>query len=254
VALLGPALNNDIRAIEQATAPQTPAMNLALAQFLVKQGKTEDAMKHFRAAGTSSKEDRRALLEELLARRDFEAAYEVWSSDSSERRIAGEFFVNGGFEEAILRGQFGFDWQFAAASPTVKAVLDGEELRHGANSMRIDWNGNSDPNVVTASQLILVSAKTRYRLSFAARARDLSTLGLPIVSVVDPGETVETVIGQPVSLPSGSTDWQTYSADFVTGDHTRAIRISIARANCKSQSCPAFGSAWFDDFSMIKID
>jgi hypothetical protein len=253
LTLLWPALHNDIQAIDRATAPQTQAMNLALARLLVKQGKIEDAMKYFRAAGGLSGEDQRVLIEDLLARKNFDAAYEVWSSNSSERKIAGEYFENGGFEKAIKLDRIGFGWQFGEGKPSVKAVLDPDEHGNGAYSMRIDWNGISDPNAATASQLILVNAKTRYRLSFAARTRDVITIGLPIVSVIDPTSEQVTTLGQPVSLPAGTSGWLNYSMEFVTGDQTRAARITIARANCASQPCPAFGSAWFDDFSLIKL-
>lgn len=251
--LLWPALNNDIQAMDRITAPRTPAMNLALARFLVNQGKTEDAMKYFRAAGGLSDEERRTLVADLLARKKFNMAYEVWASNSSERKTAGEYFVNGGFEDSAALGQIGFDWQFGEGKAAVKAVLDQEEHRNGEHSVRIDWNGNSDPNAVIASQLILVNPKTRYRLTFSAQTRDLITIGVPSISVIDLGGAAEAVLGQPVLLPTGSTGWQNYSVEFETGDQTRAVRIAIARANCPIQPCAAFGSAWFDDFSLIKL-
>jgi len=253
LALMWPALNANVEAVDKALSPRSATMQLALARFLVKQGKIADAMRQFRDAGGITNAERRALLTELLARKSYAEAFEVWSTRLEEERIAGAFIENGGFEEPISLDEPGFGWQFTHPKQAVQISLDPDQPRSGAYSMRIDWDGNSDPNAVAASQLVLVRSGMRYRLTFSARTNELTTIGLPTVAVIDLTSEPEAPLGKAVALPGGSTGWQNYSTEFATGDQTRAVRITIARAQCQTQPCPAFGNAWYDDFSVIEL-
>ena len=94
-------------------------MNLELARFLVKQEKTEDAMEYFRAAGGLSEEERRTLVSDLLANKKFRLLRTRFGPVIlPSERTAGEYFVNGGFEDSTGLGQIGFDWQFGEGKAT----------------------------------------------------------------------------------------------------------------------------------------
>lgn len=241
----------NVPAIERAAGAQTAASKLTLARFLVKHGKAQDAVRIFRTVEQVSEEDESALLKELLATKQFRAAYEVWSarakrgeSDSSSR------FNNGGFEEKIDLKEQGFGWQVARDVSTVQVSMDNVQPRGGASSLRLDWKGDSNPSAPIVSQLVLVEPNTRYRLSFAARTNELVTGGPPFISVIDAADSRELAQSAPFGR---TTQWQGYAVEFSTGKESEAVVVALRRQNCSNGPCPVFGSLWLDDFSLQKL-
>jgi Tfp pilus assembly protein PilF len=248
--------DGDAQAIEQALQPQTAAAHLALASVFAKHGKASEAVAQFRAAGTVSNEQRRTLLADLLGSKDFAAAFAVWSSGRQENgadsRQGLAAFANGGFEEPVALDDPGFGWQLASNLPSVRASLDPAGPHAGTYSLRLDWNGDSPPATPIISELVLVEPKMRYRLSFAARTQEMLTIGLPLVTVSDARDS-ERVSGQSQTFPRGTSSWQDYAIEFVTGETTEAVLIVIRRQNCATTPCAAIGHAWVDDFFIQKL-
>lgn len=261
LALMWSALNGSVADVERAFAPQSPPMETALARFLVKQGKVADAMRHFRAAGGISADEQRAMITDLLAAKDFEAAYEVWSLNRGNKASDVAQIDNGGFEEPIAIEAHGFGWKLFQNQQGIEVALDPAERRSGGHSLRVDWSGNGDTLLPIASQIVLVEPGGRYQLRLAARGADLVMLGLPAISVVDAsdptaqsGDYRHSAIGRSQPLPKGTSTWQDFSFDFTTSPATRAVIIRIHRENCAIHPCPAFGHAWFDDFALKKLE
>ena len=260
LALLWSGLNGSVADVERAFAPQSPAMETALARFLVKRGKVADAMRHFRAAGGISADEQRAMITDLLAAKDFEAAYEVWSLNRGNKASGVAQIDNGGFEEPIAIDSRGFGWQLFQNQQGIEVALDPAERRSGMHSLRVDWSGNADTLLPIASQIVLVEPGRRYQLRLAARGSDLVMLGLPAISIVDAsdpaaqsGDYRQSALGRSQPLPKGTNGWQDYGVDFTTSPATRAIIIRIHRENCAIHPCPAFGHAWFDDFTLTAL-
>ena len=260
LALMWSAVNGNVAEIERAFKPQSPAMESALARFLVKRGKVVDAMRHFRAAGGISVDDQRAMINDLLAAKNFEAAYEVWSLNRGTKASGLAQIDNGGFEEPIVLEEKGFGWQLVQNQQGIQVALDPAERRSGSHSLRIDWSGNGDTLLPIASQLLLVEPGRRYRLKFAARGAELVMLGLPAISIVDAsdpaaqsGDYRPSALGHSQPLPKGTSGWQDYSVDFTTSQATRAVIIRFHRENCEIHPCPAFGHAWLDDFALTEL-
>ena len=65
LALAWTALDGNVVDVERAFTSQSPAMETALARFLVKRGKIAEAMRHFRAAGGISADEQRAAGQKL---------------------------------------------------------------------------------------------------------------------------------------------------------------------------------------------
>ncbi|HEV2904668.1 MAG TPA: carbohydrate binding domain-containing protein [Pyrinomonadaceae bacterium] len=259
LALAWTALDGNVVDVERAFTSQSPAMETALARFLVKRGKIAEAMRHFRAAGGISADEQRAMINDLLAAKNFEAAYEVWGV-SRNRRLGVAEIDNGGFEESIMLDQTGFAWQLVQNRQGIQASLDPSDRRSGSYSLRVDWSGNGDTLLPIVSQLVLVEAGSRYQLRFAARGAELMMLGLPMASVVDAsdaaahsGDYRTFALASSPALLKGTNAWQDYSVEFSTAASTRAVIIRIHRENCSIQPCPGFGHAWFDDFSLTKL-
>jgi tetratricopeptide (TPR) repeat protein len=252
-----PAFGGDTQAIEQALPPQTVSMHAAMARFFVKHGKIGEAVQQFRATGNLSDDERRNLIKDLLAANHFVEAREVWSGgrkvNSTNRAYGLAEIIDGGFEEEINTDEPGFGWQVASNQQGLRVSLDMTGPHGGARSLRVDWNGNSDPATPVVSQLVVVEPKTRYRLRFAARAQELLTIALPLVTVVDPGDDKKNILKQSSPIPKGASGWQDYSVEFTTTETTSAVLIEIRRENCATPPCPVFGHVWFDDFVLEKL-
>lgn len=250
----------DVRRVEAAARPETDAERLRLARFYVKQGKAGDAMRLYgQLGGAVARDEQRAMLADLLAAREFTAARQVWSllqpPEAGAQEIAPGQIYDGGFEREIRLQEPGFGWQIGTANaPTVSVSLDGGEVREGKRSLRIDFNGASAPSAPVVSQLVLVEAGRAYRLSFAARTKDLVTGGLPVLTVFDVSAPAESVLAQSKNLPpQGAEGWQDLSVEFTTPQTARAVRVSLQRQNCAAGgSCPAFGHLWLDGFTLTK--
>ena len=260
LALMWSGLNGNVADVERTFAPQSPTMETALARFLVKRGKISDAMRHFRAAGGISADEQRAMITDLLAAKDFEAAYEVWSLNRGNKASGLANIDNGGFEEPIAIEARGFGWQLIQNRQGIEVALDPAERRSSKHSLRVDWSGNGDTLRPIASQIVLVEPGRRYQLRLAARGADLVMLGLPAISIVDAsdpaaqsGDYRQSAIGRTQALPKGTSAWQDFSFDFTTSPATRAVIIRIHRENCAIHPCPAFGHVWFDDFALTAL-
>ncbi len=249
----------DAKAVEQAIQPQTAQQRLVLARFLAKNGKAVEAIALFRNAGGITEEDRRALYTELITKRKFKEAFEVWVSGEQllpadqEKYQLGEAFINdGSFEHKINYDGTGFDWILRRAIPGITLELYPKNPRDGGRSLLVKWNGNSNPSSSYLSQLVLVEPKTHYRLQFAARTEDLTTGGAPVFEVADANTDNLSVLSRSELLPQGDNEWQDYKIEFATGDETRAVHVVLRRQPCASQPCPIFGRLWLDAFKLEK--
>ena len=207
-------------------------------------------MELFRAGKDMPADDVRALLSELLTAKRFADAYEVWlvkkGIDRSQSKETTSI-SDGGFESEIDPDATGFEWQLERRLERIRASRDSKEFHNGGYSLRVDYDGNSNPSTKVVSQLVLVEPNTDYRLSFAAQTGDIVTGGLPLITVTD--ATDGHLLAQSSALPEGTSSWRNYEVDCKTAPDTRAVMISIQRGGCSSSPCPAFGRVWFDDFS-----
>lgn len=255
--LIWVASGGDTNVLEQALQPGTQSAHLALASFFASHGKPSESLAQFRAAGDVSPEQRRVVLTALLQSKNFVEAFEVWSSGRQRSGENGQQSVarlaNVGFEQPIVLDDPGFEWQLSSNLQSVRASLDPDGPRVGSYSLRLDWSGESSPSSPIISQLVLVELQTRYRLSFAVRTREMLTIGLPVVTVTDPGSDTESLLIQSQPFPRGTSGWQDYAIDFATTETTRAVRIAIRRQDCATNPCAAIGHAWVDDFSLQKV-
>ena len=249
-------LNRDPRAVDQALQPKTQSAHLAMATFLAAHGKSEEALTHVRAAGALTNEQKQHILKELLAGKHFLEAYEIWSSgrrigsgDSSVRIPA---IVDGGFEESIGLDDPGFGWQVSNRSQSVRTSLDPSSPNAGSYSLRVDWNGDSDPSIPTISQLLIVEPNTRYRLSFAARTHEMRTIGLPVVAIADPASDGYTILKESEAFARGTSGWRNYSIEFTSGTAS-AVQIIVRRQQCETTPCAALGHAWVDSVWVEKL-
>ncbi len=253
------ARGGDAAATEKTVAPDTREWRLELARFFVKHEKYAEAAVLYRAAGSLTEKERRTLTAELIAQSQFEAAYEVWAKGTGEQGVKSDGrgmarVTDGGFEQRLELDEQGFGWRPVKDEPSVHVSLDTAEPHAGAQSLRLDFNGNSAPAKSLLKQLVLVEPNSRYRLTYAARTKDVVSGGLPLVVLFDAGVKERSVpFAQAAPLPQSSNGWREYALEFQTGAAIRAIELSLQRQNCGGAVCPVFGSLWLDDFHLQKL-
>jgi Flp pilus assembly protein TadD len=257
-------LKGDAAAVRTAVQPRSSDSRLMLAKTFARRGKPAEAVALFREAGEVTAAGRRELVTELITAKDFSEAYEVWSSgrdkhssnakDGTRDGIEGGLgtITDGGFEGEINLDESGFGWQLRRDQPGVAISRDTGQPRAGVYSLRVDWTGNSNPAGAVVSQLVLVSASTRYQLRFAVRTEEIVTGGLPLIVVTDASGSAPHALASSAPLPAGTNGWQELTLEFGTGDTTRSVLISLQRQSCPSGPCPIFGRLWLDTFTLEK--
>jgi Tfp pilus assembly protein PilF len=246
------------------------------------------------AAAGRSAEARAQLVDHLIARRQLDYARRVWASFNHEERseakiraagdnLARALFEARQFQSAldvrrsiaineqlpqpgqILNADFEsdipttatqlFGWRIASV-PQAQIHLDPRNGFGGrGRSLRIAFNAPSPFDFdQSISQLVVVSPRARYRLTYRARTENLQTVSTIVCLVVDPAASATApALAVSAPVPSQTTDWQTIQIEFTTGANTEGVIIRFARAACPEATCPIFGRVWFDDFNLEQI-
>ena len=101
---------------------------------------------------------------------------------------------------------------------------------------------------------MVVEPGAHYRFECYLRTEDILSASTPVVVVSDAVDSA--TLGASTPMPSGTSDWQRVTFDFTANPKHDGITVGFARAPCsgEGQICPIFGTAWYDDFSLQRID
>jgi tetratricopeptide (TPR) repeat protein len=242
--------DGDPRFVERAVQPKTTEAYQALGQYLRHLGDLQAALYIYESSnGRAPESERRANIAALIGAKRFGEAYALWAR---QRQGTSPGVINdSGFEEEEDLQEPGFRWRTVDKAQGFNLSLDASDAKQGRSSLRIDFDGDSDPAAAVVSQLVMVEARTHYQLGFAARTEDIVSGGLPHVVVSDANSN--NVLGQSAELPQATNGWRNYVFDFDTGESSTAIQISLQRLSCTSAQCPIFGSLWLDDVWLQKL-
>ena len=222
---------------------------IALARFLARQGKAQEALDQFRrVSGSISEENKRDMIQQLIGANGFKEAFEIWRGSGVEAPAA---VYDGGFEGPLRLDEVGFGWRVPRVEQGLTMSLDATRQHSGSQSLRIQFGGNSNPAIPIVSQWVVVKAQRRYRIGFAVSTKDIVTGALPLMVVSD--AVSGQVLAKSASLPQGTSDWQVLNCEFTTLPKTDALILSLQRSNCGSPPCPIFGFLWLDDFSIEEL-
>ncbi|HEV2916067.1 MAG TPA: tetratricopeptide repeat protein [Pyrinomonadaceae bacterium] len=253
---------HDAAAVLKIVAPGDRRWRLELARFFLKRGAYAEAAMLYSTAGQLSDEERLSLTKELIAAAQYGAAYELWAGGSDQSGANGRSSSGGGapvtdgsFENPIDPDDQTFGWRTVKENPSVSISLDGQEPHAGAQSLRLDFHGDSQPaSAALVSQLVTVEPGTRYRLTYAARTKGIVTGGRPLIALTDAAARKDqSALAEDAPLPQDSEGWRDYALEFTTRDNTRAILINLRRQDCGATICPIFGQLWLDSFTLRKI-
>jgi tetratricopeptide (TPR) repeat protein len=240
----------DSRLTQELVEIKSDKARLIFARFLANHGRPLDAIEQSRAAGNVNENERRELVKQLLDKRAFAEAFQVWAAPHADSATTTTTFFDGGFEGALSTNEIGFGWRLADTK-SLRLSVDPNRPHSGAKSLRIEFAGEAS-NSALLSQLLVVQPSTRYRINFAGRSEEIITGGRPIVVVSDAGEKGSD-LGQSSELDKGTSDWRTFSFEFTSKPQTRAVFVALKRERCSTSPCPIFGSIGLDSFSIEQL-
>jgi hypothetical protein len=240
---------NDPKLTSQLAEINTDKRRIAFTRLLARQGSAAEALIEFRTIGRMPSELRRQLVAQLIAKNAFKEAFEVWSSDQTEK--APGSIHDSGFESALSFDGVGFGWRVTRTLAGITLTMDSSRAHSGSKSLRLEFNGDSSNDPPAVSQLVLVDAG-RYRITFATRSEDIVSGGLPIIVITDASNKKQ--LGHSEALSKGSRDWYLSSFEFEVPTGTTAVFLSLQREPCATTPCPMFGSIWLDSFSMQPLN
>ncbi|PYS75452.1 MAG: hypothetical protein DMF73_00560 [Acidobacteria bacterium] len=228
--------------------PQNGRALMSLAVFLAAHKQGTSAIDQFRRVKSPPIAAADRLMSELIESKSIAEAFEVWTKTHCASCKPGSL-VNDSFEDDINVGQSGFGWQISTDAQNVTLSVDASEHESGARSLRLDFHGSSSSATALASQFVIASPGTRYRLSFQAMTKSFVSASAPVVKVIDASDESATVLGQSSSL-SDVNSWRPFTIDFTTSASTRAVEVLVSRQACPNNPCAAFGTLWLDSFAL----
>jgi tetratricopeptide (TPR) repeat protein len=236
--------------VEQAVQPKTPEAYQTLGQYLRHLGDLEAALYIYDAsAGRAPESERRANIAALITAKRFREAYALWAR--RRQGTSAGVLNDSGFENEEDLQEPGFGWRTVDKVQGFLLSLDTSDPKQGHSSLKVDFDGDSDPATAVMSQLVLVEPHTHYQLRFVARTEGIVSGGLPRIVVIDADSN--NVLGQSTELPQATNGWRDYAFYFDSGESATAVRISLQRQSCSSPRCPIFGRLWLDDIWLQKL-
>lgn len=255
-ALASQVFGNDVNKISQAFP--APAVRMQFAINLVNAGKFDDSLRVLRTISTADRKAQSALSEQaltaLIGKKQFHAAILLMGElEPGAQLPVPEQFWNGGFEETVTASDAKpFRWLIHNRSQAQVSI--DPQAHAGKGSLRILFKAPSKLESIPVSQTIIVEPDTQYRIQFYQRSEGLNSASTPAMNVADSITGASLASSQP--MPSGTNGWQLVTLDFKTKPKAEGISIGFERSACddKEQICPIFGTVWYDDFNLQRLN
>ena len=130
-------------------------------------------------------------------------------------------------------------------------VLDSSEKRSGNQSLRLSFDGKSNPNLDAACIQAPVSPLTSYEFSAWIKTRALTTdhgISFRIHSYARTSE-------EPIQISreiSGTNPWTPVGFTYTTGSGVYSVNVCVYRERNLDTEERISGSAWIDDVNLIR--
>ncbi len=248
-------LSGDIGAVQQRL-PETPSVNAALAVYLARQKRFDDAAAVWRRISAEiqrsvSKEQGVQIAAIFLAANRFRLAAGV-NADLSDAQAGktetGKIF-DGGFESGVkLRGAGSFEWQIAEGTQP-QIAISRTQKHGGESSLLIAFNTTQTSEFRPVSQTVAVEPAATYEMEFYYRS-ELKTGFTVRWEIANANDNAVIAISEPVLANS---DWATIRTKFTVPAASDGVIVRLVRDRCPSTVCPMNGSLWLDDVSIKKL-
>lgn len=234
-------------------AGDSPDVRIGLVHFYATKGRAEDSLRIWNTLSEKEKKENQAMgkivAQALFDRGFYRSAIEFVSQLGIEPKAKPAAVQNGGFEDSISYTDYiYFGWQI---SPTEKMEvnLDAAQKREGNRSLRVTFNGYSNPQLGAIYQTIVTNPGENYVLSFWLKTENLKSAGTPVLDILDKRDNKIIATSKP--FPIGTNDWQEVKIEFTAPAATEAVYLRTARVFC-GDACPLVGTFWYDDFRLVK--
>lgn len=246
--------NGSIEAITNITGP-APKAQLALSDFLVKQGKFTQAAsiyRHIDRPARRTEPESAAIITALVTANQIPLARELWGEIMGEENGKPQPLIwNGSFEQEINPLFAQFDWT-VKDNNYARVAIDPQNAHTGSQSLGIAFLGKDTARIDgEIKQLVMVKPGKHYRLEYQYKIRELRTPMGPRLAVTD--SSSQTVLAASEPLPEGTHTWQAASVEFTVPANSFAVLVQVQRIPKYSYDDPTRGFVWFDDFVLKEI-
>ena len=252
LAIVWRASGGRLEAVEAVTSADAKSQ-LALAGFLLKQSRADDAANVFNQIERKSRlalPETSEFINALAASNDPELARKLWVDLASDDGEECPLIWNGGFESDIVKGFAQFDWTIDR-SDYAKIKISAGQAHSGSRSLRVDFTGRDTTRLTNEiRQLTVLSSGARYRIECYAKAEKLVTTEGPRIAVTTrAGDLI--AISEPVALAQAG--WQQLAIEFTAPQIPDAFYVTVKRKSKFSYDEPTTGTVWFDDFTLTEV-
>ncbi len=239
----------------EALASDEPDVRRSLALFYAARGRAADSLRMWNSLTDEQKAEHpeysKIILQGLYDRRAVRQALEFARQGGIDPDAEAGVVTNGGFERTVGSAEDTyFGWKIVRNEPKVEISTDSSVKRGDGRGMRLSFRGYNKPQFSNLSQILVVEAGKKYRLSFWVRTEGLKSGGTPMIEIVGLADNKILAASQP--FPTGTNDWQEIAVEFTASEDSEGVIVRTSRAYC-GENCPITGTVWYDDFSLIKL-
>ena len=199
------------------------------------------------------REDSLGYVDLLIGSGDMDRARSEWDDFvkryglTGKARPEGELLWNGDFELPPENG--GFDWRIARAAG-VRIFRDKDVRWLNDTSLSVNFDGQSNPGIAIAQEIVPVEPGRTYRLAGYIRTEKLTTTSGIVFGVSGFSCDAFSAKTEPVS---GTTLWKKTELEFTTPSACRAVRVAVLRERSDKLDSKISGDAWIDSLSMTEV-
>lgn len=187
----------------------------------------------------------------LISRHLYDEAEAVWKvfTDKKNKKVKDNrpsLIWNGSFELDIENS--GFDWR-VSETKGVDVFLDRDVHLSGNRSLGVAFDGNENPDITIASQVIRVVPGTKYFLTGFIKTNSLTTTNGLFFSVE--GHDCKGLYKKS-EVVTGTNIWRELSIEFKAPPACNAIFVNMRRERSYKLDSRIGGIAWMDEISLIQ--
>lgn len=238
-----------------ALVKDSEGMKVGLAKFYAARERPKKSLEIWQSLSDQTRQSNREvgalITQAMFEKRFLKAAVDFSNSLGLEEGLKFEGIQNGGFEQEISkRDDAFFAWKTDSRN-NVRVMLSRGKKHTGDRSLQVMFSGFSKAEFHNIYKTIALVPGASYRLAFWVRTEELRSAGTPKIEILSASEGKIVAATDPFAI--GTAEWKRVSVDFRVPDGSEGVVIRTARAYC-GENCPIFGTIWYDDFSIERIE
>jgi tetratricopeptide (TPR) repeat protein len=195
------------------------------------------------------------LVAALLLEKDYVEAQRVWNEGAQAMYLPallplpGSVVWDPSFESNISNASF--SWHFYPLTQGVTTGFDTAEKLSGNQSLRVSFDGKSNPSIEPACTSVFVTPSTKYHFSAWIKTKELTTdqgVAFRVRSFTDKGTEATALHSRALT---GTNPWTLVDLHFATGPDEHRASICVWREHSYEPDVHMAGTAWLDDVNLV---